>query len=126
MIGVPRVERRRNRRMVVGERAFGHLQLAQQHRTGLAQLAHRGGVEGRHEIAVQRHARRGGHALGVAEVLYRDRHAVQLRQHLAFAEQPVGLARLRQCELGRHPRVRLQRRIDAFDAPEHLLGQLHR
>ena len=53
---MPGVDRRRDRRMVIGERAFGELQLAEQHRAGLAQLAHHGRVDGGYEIAVQRHA----------------------------------------------------------------------
>ena len=67
-----------------------------------------------------------GDAFGAAQVLDGDRHAVQLRQHLASADHPLGLAGLRQRELGRDERIRLQARIDALDPAQHLLGQLDR
>ena len=113
-------------RMVVGERAFGELELAEQDRAGLAQLAHDRRVDRRHEVAVQRHARRGGDALGPAQVLDGDRHAVQLRQDLAPADHLLGGARLLERQLGRDQGVRLQRRIEALDPAQHLLGQLDR
>ena len=113
VVAVPGIERRRDVGMVVGERALGELQLAEQDGAGLAQLAHDGRVDARDEVAVQRHARRGGDAFGPAQVLDRDRHAVQLRQDLAPADHLLGRARLRQRELGRDERIRLQGRVDA-------------
>ena len=108
--------------MVVGERALGELELAEQDGAGLAQLAHDGRVERRHEVAVQRHARRGRDAFGAAQVLDRDRHAVQLRQDLPPSDHLLGVARLRERELGRDEGVRLQRRVEPLDPAQHRLA----
>jgi hypothetical protein len=112
--------------VVVGERAFGELELAEQHRAGFAELAHDGRVDGGNEVLVQRHAGGGRDAFGPAQVLDGDRNAVQLREDLAPADHLLGGARLRERELGRDERVRLQRRIDALDPAEHRLGELDR
>jgi hypothetical protein len=126
VVAMERIERRRNVGVVVRERAFGQLQLAEQHRARLAQLAHDRRIECRHEVAVQRHPGRGDDAFGVAEVLDRDRHAVQLRQDLAPADHLLGAARLRQRELGGHAGIRLQCRVEALDPAQQVLGQLDR
>src|SRR5580765_3782070 len=125
MIPVPGVERRRNIGMVVGERSLGKLELPKQDGAGLAQLADDGRIDVRDEGAVQRHSCRRGNSFGPAQVLDRDRHAVELRQELAPPDHLLGGARLRQRQLRRDERIRLQGRIDTLDPAQHRLGQLN-
>ena len=66
------------------------------------------------------------HAFGAAQVLHRDRHAVQLRKDLAPPDHLLGIARLRQGELRRRQRIGFQGRVETLDAPQHLLRQLDR
>src|SRR6185295_2258334 len=63
---------------------------------------------------------------GPAQVLDRDRNSVQLREDLALADHLLGGPRLRERELGRDERVRLQRGIDPLDPAQHRLGDLDR
>ena len=76
--------------MVRAERAFGHLQLAQDHRAVGLEPRHHGGVLGRHVVAMDRHAGGGGNARGVAQILHRNRHAVQWPAPLACGDLAVG------------------------------------
>ena len=110
MVPVPGVERRRHIGMMVGERSLGELELAQQDGAGLAQLANDGRIDARDEAAVQGHSRRRGDPFGPAQVLDGDRHAVQLRQELAPPDHLLGRTRLRQRQLRRDERIRLQGR----------------
>ena len=126
LLGVPGVERWRERWMVRRVSAFGHVQLAQHHRAGVEQLAHHGGIGLGHMVVAQRRAPGGTNASGLAQVLQADRHAVHRPAPLAAPDLVLGLARLRQCELGGDGEVAAQRRVQAGDARQHRLGDFNR
>src|SRR6185312_11451412 len=112
--------------MVRAERAFGHLQLAQDHRALGLETGHHGGVLGRDVVAMDHHAGGGRHASGVAQVLDRDRHAVQ--RSARAASRSLGIARrgIGQRTLGRQGGEALEPGIDPPDAVEQRAGEIDR
>ena len=96
--------------------AFGHVQLAQHHRASVEQLAHHGGIGFGHMVVAQRRAPGGANASGFAQVLQTDRHTVHRPAPLAAPDLILGLARLRQRDLGREREVAAQRRVELGDA----------
>ena len=112
--------------MVVGEGAFGELQFAQQDGARLGEAFHDRRIVVRLEHLVDGHAGGGWNALGVAEILYRDWHAVQRPAIRAALDLGFRLARLLQGEVGCHGCVALQPAIELFDPLQHGLGERHR
>ena len=111
---------------MVGEGAFGELQLAQQDGAGLGEALDDRRIVVGPEVLVDRHAGGGRNALGVAEVLHRDRHAVQRPAIGAAPDLGLGLARLLQREVGGDGGVALQPAVEFADALQHGLGQRDR
>ena len=107
-------------------RTLGHVQLAQEHRARLGQLRHDRGVVGRLEIGVDRHPAGGSDALGEAQILHRDRDAVQGAPVEPLADLGLRLSRLLQREVGRYGGVTLETGIEGLDPGEDGLGDLNR
>ena len=126
---VPGIYRRLDRRVVRAIGALGHLQLAQDHRARRFQSRHDGRVAGGNMFAMDRHAGGCRNARGVAEILHRDRHAVQPAARLARRSLGVEASGVLQRALGRHrgvaPELGIERRDAVEDRPSHLdRGQL--
>src|SRR5215470_585336 len=94
-----RIDRSIDGRVMRGKSAFGELELAEQNRAGLSQAGDDGGVTIRGMLLVNGHAGGRGDALGVTEVLHRNRNAMQGPANRAEGDLAVGLARLRQRQL---------------------------
>jgi hypothetical protein len=80
--------------MMVGEGALGHLELAQQHGTCGAEALDHGGIDLGHPVGQDGRAAGGADALGEAQVLHRDRHAVQRAAIASPDDLVLGLPRL--------------------------------
>ena len=106
--------------------ALGHLQLAQDDRARLLQSRHDGRVRGGNVLAVNRHAGGGRHARGVAQILHRDRHAVQRAARLARSGLGVEARGVLQRTFGRHRGIALEPGIERLDAVENRPGRLDR
>ncbi|MNZ74988.1 hypothetical protein D3C78_934560 [compost metagenome] len=126
MPGIPRVVGRRVAGMVSGEGAFGHLQLAEHHRAGLAQTGDHGGVLRRNEITVNRHAGSGRYAGGPQQVLVGDGDAVQRAAAFAAHQLAFGLARLFQGQFRGDAGVAVQVAVEPVNARQLRLGDLDR
>jgi hypothetical protein len=111
---------------MIGVSPFGLLQLAKDDRTGAFQTRDDGGVLGRTEIAMDRHAVRGRCALGPAEILHRDGHAMQRPFDLAGRDFLLSCGRFRQCGIGHDISVTLQLAIKPLNSFEHRLGHFNR
>ena len=70
---------------------LGHVELAQQHRSGLFQAGDDGGVVPGHEVVEHRGAAGGANALGVHLVFDRDGHAVERAAILAAGNLRLGV-----------------------------------
>jgi hypothetical protein len=112
--------------MVRAEGAFGHLQLAQDHRAAGLETGHHRGVLFGHVVTMDGHAGRGRDAFGLAEILDRDRHAVQRPARAAGSGLGIARGGIRQRPLGRQGGVALELGIEAGDAVEERPGRLHR
>ena len=123
MIRVPWVDRHSDRRVVVGEGAFGELQLAQAHRAGVVEPLRDGAIERGLEVAVDRHARGRWNAGGIAEVFQRDRHAVQGAAIARPHDLDFRLLRLGECQFRRRERIGVQLRVECFHSLQQRLGQ---
>ena len=122
---VPGIERRGNVGMVRAVGALGHLQLAQDHRARLLAAARRRwrpsvGTLPRW-IAMPAAV---GDARGVAEILHRDRHAMQRPARRAGGGLGVEARGIGQRAVGGHGRIALESGIELADAVEHRPGQL--
>jgi hypothetical protein len=114
--GVPRVLRRRDRRMMIRVGAFGELQLSQQHGTGLLQAAHDRCILARAMPPADRHPCSGRPSLGPAQVLHCDRHTVQRPAIAARNDFVFCRSRLVHRIFSQHHDVGIQRRIQTGDA----------
>ena len=112
--------------MVIAERALGHLELAEDHGTGLAKPLHHRGVLGRAPVFEERHAAGRRHVGRLAEVLDRHRHAMQRAPITALADFALGLPGCFQGALGRQMRERVQPGLQPLDAVECRQGYLDR
>ena len=128
VVGVPGIARRREglvgRHRAVGEFVRG--ELAQDDRAARFQAPHGLGVDRGHVVGAQVRVTGRQHALGLVDVLQRDRNAVQGAAIKALAQLHVGL-------LGRDPRavggdgdVARDLVIDGVDAGEKSLGERRR
>jgi hypothetical protein len=93
--------------VVLAVGALGQLQLAQDDRARRIQLAHHRGILGGTEILIDRHAGGCRHPLRPAQILDRDRHAVQWATDLAAHDLGLGRASLDQRRLGHHVGIAL-------------------
>jgi hypothetical protein len=101
---------------MVGEGAFGELQLAQQDGAGLGETLDDRRIVVGFEFLVDGHAGRGRNALGVAKVLHGDGHAVQRPTPGAALDLGLRLAGLFQSEVGGDGGVALQPTVEFADA----------
>ena len=101
---------------MLGPGTLGQLQLAENDRAGRIELAHHGGILGGTEVPVDRHAGRRRHALCPAQVLHRDRHAMQWPADLAAHDLGLGGTGLHQRCLGHHVCVALELAVQLLDA----------
>ena len=88
--GIPRVDDRRDVRVIVRVRTFGQLRFANQHRASRFQPVHHRGVLARHQAAQGTHPagrRMSGHP---AQVFHRDGHAMQRAATQAGGQLLVG------------------------------------
>jgi hypothetical protein len=109
--------------MVIRVSALRHLQLAEQHRARFLQAAYNSGIVMRMEILMDRHAARGGEALGPKQILHRDRNAVHgpaimARRDFRLRRRSLSHRGLSHRGLRHHQRVAPKRRIDRGDAIE--------
>ena len=104
VVEIPRIVHgpvvRDGRRAAVGE--LVHVELAEEHRARVAQLAHALGVLARDAVRVHRARRRRQNPGRVDVVLQRERNAVQRPAPLAARELGFERARLRERLLGEH------------------------
>jgi len=105
--------------MVGAERALGHLQLAEQHRASLAQAAHHSAIHRGNEVAMDHGAGRSRDTGGPAQILDRDRHAMQGSDGLATSQPGIDVGRLRECKLGCQACIGMKPRVEPLDAPQH-------
>ena len=122
---VPWIDGHRDLRVMVGVGTFGELQLAHDHRAGAAQALHDGRVLIGLEVGVDRHARGSGNALGPAQVLHRDRRAMQRATNLALRDFGVGAPRVGQRAVGHQGGVALERTVELLNATELRLGRVN-
>jgi len=95
---------------------LGHLQLAEQHSAGLAQPSHNGRILSWPVLPTDRHAGRGWNALRIAEVLDRDRNALQRTATEALPDFVVGQFRLLHRQVGGYGGVAFQAAIKPPDS----------
>ena len=123
---VPRVDRDVEVGVIGGHRSFGQVQLAEEHRSRPAEPRHDGRVVVGHEVRQDRGGAHRPDAARVAQVLDRDRHAVQRPAVVPGADLAVrsggGRARL----VGHHRRVAPEAPVDGRNAVEQGLGELRR
>ena len=92
------------------------MQFAEDDGTSCVELAHDGGILGGVEVLIDRHAGRRWHALCPAQILDRDRHAVEWPADLAARDLGLGGAGLNQRRLGHHMGETLELAVQPFDA----------
>ena len=113
-------------RMVGAEGALRELRLADDHRTRLAQAAHRRGILLRNEIRHDLGAARRGQPRRLQQVLHRHRHAVQQPQGRPAAPLAIlrlgGLKRFVRRHHGERPQIALQ----GLNAGKQRFGDLNR
>jgi hypothetical protein len=102
--------------VVLAVGALGQLQFAQDDGAGCVELAHHCGILGGAEVLIDRHAGRGRHPLRRAQILDRDRHAVERPADLAAHDLGLGGAGLNQRRLGHHMGETLELAVQPFDA----------
>ncbi len=120
VLGIPGIDGRIDVRMMVGERALGQLDLAQQDGAGLPQALHHRAVFAGLKLPVDRRSERGGRVEGPAQVFHRDGHPVQGAAHLALRDLPVRLAGSRHRAVLHEQDVALEAAVqfvDAFELP---------
>ena len=108
MVSVPGVNRWRHTGVMHGIGALGHVQLAKHDRAGLEQFSDHGAIGLRNVVCVDRHAGRGDHALGIAQVLDADRNAMHRPAKITAHEIGFCLARLLECDLAGHRQITSQ------------------
>jgi hypothetical protein len=102
------------------------LEFAQNDGTRRIELPHHCGILGWTEVAVDRHAGSRRHTLCPAQVLYRDRHAMQRPTDFATHDFGLGRASLYQRCLGHHVGVALEHAVGLLDPRELRCCGLHR
>ena len=102
--------------MVLGVGALGQLQFAQDDRARRIELAHDCGIRSGTEVLIDRHAGRGRHALCPAQILDRDRHAVEWPTDLAAHDLGLGRTSLDQRCLSHPMGIALELAVELFDA----------
>jgi hypothetical protein len=112
--------------VVIGVGTLGQLQLAQCDGTGGIQPAHHRGILGGMEVLVDRHARGGRHALRPAQILHRDRHAMQRSADLATHDLGLGGACLAERCLRHDVGIALEHAVRRLDTRELRRRGLHR
>jgi hypothetical protein len=101
-------------------------ELAQNDGAAGFQAPHRLGVDCRHVVGTQVRVPGRQHALGLVDVLQRDRNAVQGPAIEALTELHVGLLGRDPCAIGGHGDVARDLVIHGFDAREECLGECSR
>ena len=115
VVGMPGVDRRRDRGVVHRIGALGHLQLAGEDGAGLAQPRRHGAVHARAPVAQRDRAHVGGRVPGQAEVLEAEGDAVERPAHPPCRDLLVRLRRLFGRHVGHHGGVAAERAVQPLD-----------
>ena len=112
--------------VIAGHRAFGEIQLAEDHGSRAPQLRDHRAIHIGHEVLQHRRPAHRRHALRVAEVLHRHGHAVQRSAIPACHYLLLGGTCIGQRLRRHHGGVAVQTGVQPADAREHALGDHHR
>jgi hypothetical protein len=102
------------------------IQLAEQHRIGISQPRHDGGVDIWNEVLAHRRAAHRADTFRVTKVFHRDGHTVERPAISARMDFLLGCASRCQRLISHHSGVAFQAAIDRRDSVQHPLRQIDR
>ena len=125
-IGVPGIHGRVELRVVAAHRAFGQVEFAQQHGTGLFEPRYDRTVQVRYVVRQGLTATHRADALREAEVLDCDGDTVKRAAQPSLASLHIRLLRRRDRVVRHDSRIALQPAVESLDPVEHALRRFHR
>ena len=126
IVRVPWVQRSRHVRVMTRERALRELELSEKDRAGFPEPHHRGAVVVRNVVIQQGHPGPSPYSLGPAQVLDRNRDAVQRSSDLPCLDLPVRRFRRTHRRVGHEDRECVQAAVERGDAVQNGSGHLDR